>query len=520
MSFSFWNSDKSQKMNLNINEGASWSQVSRELDSPEFNSLWEAIDNGDDVVQKSELDLLNNLLELTNKSSKEEKIIKSKDVKKILKLRDEGKLENALGQAPIGLLHTSEMKNFSYLGVVKTKDGELLTKEGEFVRINVDFSALKNKTGEYNIVDYSIKKNNDGSYTKTAIGFMAKPDKQNPNNPWSEGIDREVSVVKIGRNYIFNNLEKELKQYGKEFGFKVEILYAAGNFPEDSTIQRHDGKNYVTIHNDASFIQKDDKEELIGNRAHITEAGQGVVAKDALSEKMLFYYNKKYIEKSNTYLEGGNILNTLTADGEPGAIIGDESITYSLKAMQLKKHESNIWSLKNTIAKDLGLKPDNVTYIPQFDFHIDMYYRPLHKGQIAVPDFQAAIEFLEGDNKINNMGDAKRQKLIQELTNLAAQTKPFTDETNKKLEEDGYQLVKVPCFTLPEDPTINHLNGFGGTTTNGISYFITNKSDYPEIDKYVEQFYKQAGIDEIRFAKSSKAFLKNFGGMDCLTIEM
>ena len=96
----------------------------------------------------------------------------------------------------------------------------------------------------------------------------------------------------------------------------------------------------------------------------------------------------------------------------------------------------------------------------------------------------------------------------------------ITDETNKKLEEDGYQLVKVPCFTLPEDPTINHLNGFGGTTTNGISYFITNKSDYPEIDKYVEQFYKQAGLDEIRFAKSSKAFLKNFGGMDCLTIEM
>ena len=50
---------------------------------------------------------------------------------------------------------------------------------------------------------------------------------------------------------------------------------------------------------------------------------------------------------------------------------------------------------KKQIASELGIKAENITYIPQFDFHIDMHYRPLNDSQMAVPDYEAGINILK-----------------------------------------------------------------------------------------------------------------------------
>ncbi|MBQ7074806.1 hypothetical protein IJM86_07365 [bacterium] len=50
--------------------------------------------------------------------------------------------------------------------------------------------------------------------------------------------------------------------------------------------------------------------------------------------------------------------------------------------MQLPDTEENRKKVKNQIATELGLDEQNIVFIPQFDFHIDMFYRPLNDGEI------------------------------------------------------------------------------------------------------------------------------------------
>lgn len=57
--------------------------------------------------------------------------------------------------------------------------------------------------------------------------------------------------------------------------------------------------------------------------------------------------------------------------------------------MNLKDTPANRDTAKRHIAEDLGLSLDQIIFIPQFDFHIDMFYRPLHNGEIGVPDYEA-----------------------------------------------------------------------------------------------------------------------------------
>ena len=63
--------------------------------------------------------------------------------------------------------------------------------------------------------------------------------------------------------------------------------------------------------------------------------------------------------------------------------------------MKLEDTPENIEIVKKQIAEDLGLKPENITYINQLDFHIDMFYRPLQDGVVAVPDYKEAIKILK-----------------------------------------------------------------------------------------------------------------------------
>ena len=63
------------------------------------------------------------------------------------------------------------------------------------------------------------------------------------------------------------------------------------------------------------------------------------------------------------------------------------------------------------------------------------------------------------------------------------------------------------------------MNGIGGTSTKtGQSFYITNKSEFPELDAEIEEYLKKAGIDKVYFV-STQAALNSNGGIDCLTQE-
>ena len=228
-------------------------------------------------------------------------------------------------------------------------------------------------------------------------------------------------------------------------------------------------------------------------------------------------FQQEDLVRSKSYLEGGNVLNTRLSDGTPAAVVGQESIGYTLQAMDLANNEENVEIAKKQIIEDLGLKAENVTFMPQYDFHIDMAYRPLHNGQMAVPDYDEGIKLLQ-ETPIEGMTEQNKQELITQLTEMRDKTADIRRQAKEKLTEGGYEIVKIPCFATGSNSTINYMNGIGGTSKTGESFYITNKSEYPELNEAMKKYFKNAGIDKMYFV-STGPFLKAQGGIDCLTQE-
>ncbi len=331
----------------------------------------------------------------------------------------------------------------------------------------------------------------------------------NKKSYWSEGLERSIDEIIVNKKvYANKELITELELIGKNVGFKVVNSRLNsdknGMWIEDYSIRRPDGKIYI--------MPKMAQDNAITFK-------QNPIFNSALSEEYSYLYDNEKIVFGKSYLEGGNVLNTICKDGSPGAIIGLESLNYTIDAMGLKGKPEDFKIASKQIAKDLNIKEENITFITQPDFHIDMFYRPLQNGTIAVPDYQKAIEILE-THKISSMDNRTKKELIEDLKAMAK--KSSLSNNNKILENKGYKIKKIACFTpsrsVNSNNTINFQNAICGTGKDGSTFIITNNSKYPEINKIIETEFKNAGIDSVYFVSTDKYLLFN-GGIDCLTQE-
>lgn len=326
---------------------------------------------------------------------------------------------------------------------------------------------------------------------------------------WSEGVERSIDEIVVNKNvYANKELITELEQIGKKVGFKVVDSKLNSNkngmWIEDYSIRRADGKIYI--------MPKMAQNNSIAFK-------QNPIFNSALSEEYSYLYDDEKIVFGKSYLEGGNVLNTICKDGSPGAIIGLESLNYTIDAMGLKGNPEDFKIASKQIAKDLNIKEANITFITQPDFHIDMFYRPLQDGTIAVPDYQKAIEILETCD-ISSMDNRTKKELIEDLKTMAK--KSSLSNNNKILENKGYKIKKIACFNpshnVTSNSTVNFQNAICGTAKDGSTFIITNKSKYPEINKIIETEFKNVGIDSVYFVSTDKYLIFN-GGIDCLTQE-
>ena len=105
------------------------------------------------------------------------------------------------------------------------------------------------------------------------------------------------------------------------------------------------------------------------------------------------------------------------------------------------------------------------------------------------------------------------------MQQLSEDTKSIREEAYDCLSNGGYEVVKIPCFTTEANDTTNFMNGIGGTSAKtGQTFYITNKSEFPELQAVAEQYLHQAGIDKVYFVSTQHA-LSSRGGIDCLTQE-
>lgn len=427
--------------------GQKWDNL--KTDNNVLNSIFKLADNGDNIVQPKELNLLN----------------------KILLYIDSLNTESANNQ----ILEEAELEKF----------------------------AQQLQSGEVSIEQFA---------------------KTNSNGNWSEGLDRAISTISLssarigqGNNSEKLKLKNELIEIGKEQGFTIEEVESGKDYwIEDTSIKRADGMVYVPYHSDPEYKIKSVKSTFISERGNKSKEGGTRVAARGASFNINVPNSEKFYGTS--YLEGGNVLNTTAKDGQPSAIVGEGSIGASLDVMGLEHTPENVEKVKNQIAEDLNIKKENLTFIPQYEFHIDMLYRPLHNGEIAVPDFDEAIKILK-ENDIESMNKEKKDELISKLESLKNETQSIRTEAEDNLRASGYKIIKIPCFTVDSKSGTNFMNGVGGTSEKtGQTFYITNKSEYPEFQEYIEPYWEKAGIDKVYFVSTTND-LKCMGGIDCLTQE-
>ncbi|MBQ8459246.1 hypothetical protein IJ541_03985 [bacterium] len=529
MDFSFYDSNKNIKK-LDISAGMKWSDVKKQTDNQNLQSIFDKADaNHDGEISAGEARLLNDLLKIgdtqTSKANKDN-IADDAELAEVKQL-----LENKEKSRIVDSKDKKLPDNYSYIDINSYgKDSYGTTK------YNVDFSRVNVndlESGKYYMDTEQYKYASNGSMNEYVRPLKIQDKSEPKKEAWSEGVDRRITTIKVADFYDdslqlsnedranLSQLHGELWQIGQEMGFSVETVHSSGRWVEDYSIRRADGKVYLQSKDKYDFVSNKKADDITSRRSSISITKQGSAAQNGKTVE----YAKTVAEEDKvygkSYLEGGNVLNTCKADGTPSAVIGSESIDYTLAAMGLENTPEDVETAKKTIAQDLGLKPEDVTYIPQYDFHIDMSYRPLHNGEIAVPDYDKGIELLRNTN-IKNMDDKTKQDMIAKLEALKEKTDPITKEAEENLTKDGYKVVKMPCFSIPDDdkdaPKINFMNGVAGTGKKGKTFYITNKSRYPELNEAITPYFKKAGIKNVFFV-STENQLKKEGGIDCLTQE-
>ena len=257
------------------------------------------------------------------------------------------------------------------------------------------------------------KTENNGILEKEELNFLQKlfknndkkitdipeetPKLQSNSKPWSEGLNRNIKTISVsqraGENIEnFPQILKELSDIGKIEGFTVkQDYYGKSPWAEDAKINRADGKTYVQYYNSYTLEQNTDAVDTIAKTRKGFNVRHGQVAKSGSNFRVEVDSKDKHIGIS--YLEGGNVLQTLKADGSAGAIVGDMSVAYTMSAMNLENTKENEAIAKAAIAEDLGINVDALTVIPQYDFRIDMCYRPLGDGRLQYPIMMKVLKF-------------------------------------------------------------------------------------------------------------------------------
>jgi hypothetical protein len=550
---------------LNIKVGSDWSAYKGKNKSS-LNSIFNFVDrNCDGKVDQEELDILQKLLKLADsqiEKTKNNKIIEKEELELLVnKINDGEELTLEGNKAPSSVTpkiieiprDKDKFKNYTYLvSYCENEDDKENTRK--IAECYVDYSAMSNlEDGEYYIERWKTELNEEGIATQSPVMVKMQTSNQDGTTNWSEGINRNISKIQF-QAAAKPELIAFMNEVSKEQGFSIELLDMSDQWIEDVAVVRADKKQLIPYSADVEFILKmyNDSDDIIAKRKDITKHTQGAAI---APEEGLFgeYHNnevyahrisKDDVVMGKTYLEGGNVLNTLTKDGEPAAVIGEESIKYTMLAMNLDDSEESVSIAKKQIAQELAIKEENLTTIPQFDFHIDMYYRPLSDGQMAVPDYEAGINVLKEfvnniDKKIETplKPDEKESlqkqrqeylKLINKLEEIKNKTAEFTKAAEDKLQAKGYEIVKIPCFSDVDIGTsasvknpINYMNGICGTSAKtGDKFYITNTSGDENLDKYMENYFKNiVGFNNVYFAPT-KEYLYELGGIDCLTKEL
>lgn len=342
----------------------------------------------------------------------------------------------------------------------------------------------------------------------------------NKNNQTSfRGYDArplEYLVIRHSNQIFTTPIAKELQEIGRKNGFKVawEGQEVFDNIPEDLS------KVISTPQNLGIWLQ--DQVHFMKNKFLSADLNY-----NKTSLHNYFGLELEKIDKKD-FVEGGNMF-FVNHNGTDKIIVGANEAPEKVKNL---------------------FKTENIIRIPQADFHLDLFIKPLKNGFVLVADDDMTIKILEKASKNLSLAiesgkldssyksaDKKLKKVLEKMQ-IARKDSMYSDtnEVIKTLKDNGLKPIKVPGRIYY--PTENqYLSGLFDETSNILNYLnsivhqkedgklvlITNKSNLFEKLGITKDIAKKIGLDfEQKFKLAIKDYVSTrdiyfVKGRDCFT---
>ena len=186
-------------------------------------------------------------------------------------------------------------------------------------------------------------------------------------------------------------------------------------------------------------------------------AGKYLYFKDKTNNEASYEAVMKFFNDGKYYDDKGNLI----ADEEE---FDRDWETWTKKAIDI-------------IAEDFDVKKENMVFLPEADFHIDMVIRPLEYPYVLVNDdkeVDVLIQKLEKQFKFNLL---ERNELRKFKNNLEKHRKKYdsSDVICKKLEAKGFVPIKI-AGAFGRNP-VNFINAIIQKNGEELVY-ITNSTKY------------------------------------------
>ncbi len=139
-----------------------------------------------------------------------------------------------------------------------------------------------------------------------------------------------------------------------------------------------------------------------------------------------------------------------------------------------------------------SFNPKKLIRVPQADFHLDLFIRPLKDNVVLAVDdnmtldmLQKMLDKLSKDKKSNSKIISNVVKLIKDMKYAKRYTHyASTEKVISKLEEEGFKVVRVPGRITKLDVNnsdnivniLNYMNAIVHEEPNGDLVYITNRS--------------------------------------------
>lgn len=142
------------------------------------------------------------------------------------------------------------------------------------------------------------------------------------------------------------------------------------------------------------------------------------------------------------------------------------------------------------MAKDFKVSPENVHFITQVNYHLDLFLRPGPNSSIFLLNFAFCKDLLDAlsQTSLSEMDREHLQRYMETAAKFDLELGPLLKEVEKELEQAGFTVIPMPGYFLYESKTmykefpmpsegwnINFINALSGwSPRTGKQYYITH----------------------------------------------